>query len=87
MYNLDELISQKISSFNLKVGQAFEFYNIIGNEDKKEIYKMINDEENDENDENDEDDENDEFMQNNQDDNDDNDDIFVHHKKRKNSDF
>ena len=42
MNNLDEFISQKISSFNLKVGQAFEFYNLIGDEDKKEILEMIN---------------------------------------------
>ena len=41
MNNLDELISKKISSFNLKVGQGFEFYNLIGEEDKKEIQEMI----------------------------------------------
>ena len=44
MNNLDELISQKIRSFNLKVGQAFELYNIIGDEDKKEIQEMIKEE-------------------------------------------
>ena len=41
MNNLDELISGKISSFNLKVEQAFEFYKIIGDEDQKGIQEMI----------------------------------------------
>ena len=65
--NLDELISEKINSFKLKVGQSLEFYKIIGNEDKnsiEEIKKMnLNNKENDnnfdneenDNDENDED--------------------------------
>ena len=33
--NLDELISNKLKEFELKVGQAFDFYEIIGGEDKK----------------------------------------------------
>ena len=32
--NLDNLISNKIGEFNLKVGQAYAFYQIIANEDK-----------------------------------------------------
>ena len=34
---LEDLITEKISEFNLKVGQALEFYEIIGDEDKNSI--------------------------------------------------
>ena len=35
--NLDDLITQKINQFKLKVGQAYSFYELIGEEDKKSI--------------------------------------------------
>jgi hypothetical protein len=35
--NLDQLISEKMNKFKIKVGQAFKFYEIIGNEDKNLI--------------------------------------------------
>ena len=54
--NLDELISEKINCFNLKVGQALEFYKIIGNEDKNSIEEIktmnIKNNENNENEQN-----------------------------------
>ena len=35
--NLDQLISDKIYKFKIKVGQAYNFYEIIGTEDKNSI--------------------------------------------------
>ena len=35
--NLDQLISDKINKFKIKVGQAYNFYEIIGTEDKNSI--------------------------------------------------
>ena len=35
--NLDKLLDEKLGEFNLKVGQAYEFYKIIGDEDKNEL--------------------------------------------------
>ena len=36
--NLMELIIEDIGEFNLKVGQVYEFYNLIGDEDKRELF-------------------------------------------------
>ena len=35
--NLDKLLDEKLGEFNLKVGQAYEFYKIIGDEDKNDL--------------------------------------------------
>ena len=35
--NLDQLISDKMNKFKIKVGQAYNFYKIIGTEDKNSI--------------------------------------------------
>ena len=35
--NLDQLISDKMNKFKIKVGQAYNFYEIIGTEDKNSI--------------------------------------------------
>ena len=35
--NLEELLDEILSEFNLTVGQAYEFYKIIGDEDKKDL--------------------------------------------------
>ena len=37
MDDLLELIREKIKEFRLTVGQAFEFYNIIGEEDRNSL--------------------------------------------------
>ena len=36
--NLNQLINEKIGQFNLNVGQAFKFYELIGEEDKKILH-------------------------------------------------
>ena len=35
--NLDEIIKQQLGEFKLKVGEAYDFYKIIGDEDSKSI--------------------------------------------------
>ena len=37
--NLEELVKAQIGEFNLKIGQSFSLYEIIGEEDKKYIKK------------------------------------------------
>ena len=40
--NLEELIKEQLGEFRLNIGQAFSLYEIIGEEDKNDIYKMEN---------------------------------------------
>jgi len=42
--NLNQLINEKIGQFNLNVGQAFKFYELIGEEDKKILISENHDE-------------------------------------------
>ena len=44
--NLEELLGEQLNEFNLKVDNAWDLYELIGEEDKKSIYILLKNKEN-----------------------------------------